>query len=141
MMIKRPLKILGIDPGKRRVGLAIGNTQFKIATAYKTVEYKSKDKFVEVLRAIVKELEIDRIVMGLPRNMDGSEGDSANFSRRIAETIKRELRIKVEFVDERLTTSEAIKQIHQIGKKSGKSKETIDMLSAALILQTYFDKT
>jgi putative Holliday junction resolvase len=80
------------------------------------------------------------VVIGLPKNMNGTEGESANFSRRLADLIKRNLNLKVEFVDERLTTEEAIRQIHQAEKKVGKSKETIDMLSAAIILQSYLDK-
>jgi putative Holliday junction resolvase len=73
--------------------------------------------------------------------MDGSEGGSAKFSRMLAEFIKMELKLKVEFVDERLSTAAAVRQIHQAGKKVGKSKENIDMLAATLILQTYLDRT
>ena len=134
------IKILGIDPGKKRVGLAIGDSQFKIATGYKTIEYKGKENFIVTLHSIVKEEEIDLVVIGLTINMDGTEGESAKFSRRLAELIKRNLNLNVEFVDERLTTEEAIRQIHQAEKKVGKSKETIDMLSAAIILQSYLDK-
>ncbi len=139
-MNDKPLKILGIDPGRKRVGLAIGDSQFRIATGYKTIEYKSKENFINTLQSVVKEEEIDLLVIGLPKNMDGTEGESANFSRRLAELIKRNLNLKVEFVDERLTTKEAIRQIHQAEKKVGKSKDTIDMLSAAIILQSYLDK-
>jgi len=139
-MNNKPLRILGIDPGRKRVGLAIGDSRFRIATGYKTVEYKGKKNFINVLHSIVKEEEIDLVVIGLPKNMDGTEGESANFSRRLAELIKRNLNLNVEFVDERLTTEEAIRQIHQAEKKVGKSKETIDMLSAAIILQSYLDE-
>jgi putative Holliday junction resolvase len=139
-MKDKPLKILGIDPGKKRVGLAIGNCRFRIATGYKTIKYGSKEKFINTLQSIVEEEEIDLVVIGLPKNMNGTEGESANFSKRLADLIKRNLNLKVEFVDERLTTEEAIRQIHQAEKKVGKSKETIDMLSAAIILQSYLDK-
>jgi len=139
-MNDKTLKILGIDPGKKRVGLAIGDNRFRIATGYKTIDYGSREKFINTLQTIVKEEEIDLVVMGLPKNMDGTEGESANFSRRLADLIKRNLNLKVEFVDERLTTEEAVRQIHQVEKKVGKSKETIDMLSAAIILQSYLDK-
>jgi putative Holliday junction resolvase len=139
-MNKKPLQILGLDPGKRRIGIAIGNSELKIATGLKTIEYKGKEDFIKTLSSVTREMEIDLIVLGLPRNMDGSEGDSAKFSRRLAEIIRRHLKLKIEFIDERLTTKEAVRQIHETGKKVGKSKETIDMLSAVLILQTYLDK-
>jgi len=136
-----PVRILGIDPGKKRIGLAIGDSLLKIATGYKTLDYKNNDDFIANLETIVIEENIGLVVMGLPLNMDGSEGKSANFSRLLAELIKRKLNLKVEFVDERLTTEAAIRQIHEADKKVGNSKKTIDMLSAAIILQSYLDKS
>jgi putative Holliday junction resolvase len=140
-MNEKPVRILGIDPGKKRIGLAIGDSLLKLATGYRTLEYKNTERFVADLQAIVGEEDIGLVVMGLPLNMDGSEGESANFSRLLAELIKRKLNLNVEFMDERLTTEEAIRQIHQADKKVGKSKKTIDMLSAAIILQAYLDKS
>lgn len=140
-MNDKPVRILGIDPGKKRIGLAIGDTLLKVATGYKTIEYKNTREFIASLESIVDEEDIGLIVMGLPVNMDGSEGESANFSRLLAELIKRKLNLEVEFIDERLTTEEAIRQIHQADKKVGKSKKTIDMLSAAIILQAYLNKS
>jgi putative Holliday junction resolvase len=140
-MNDKPVRILGIDPGKKRIGLAIGDSLIKVATGYKTIEYKNTEEFIASLESIVIEEDIGLVVMGLPLNMDGSEGDSANFSRRLAELIKGRLNLEVEFIDERLTTEEAIRQIHQADKKVGKSKETIDILSAAIILQSYLDKS
>ena len=139
-MDDKPRKILGIDPGKKRVGLAIGDTLLRVATGFKTIKYRGKNDFLKMLHLLVKEEEIDFVVIGLPKNMDGTEGESANFSRQLAELIKRDLNLNVEFVDERLTTEEAIRQIHQADKKIGNSKDTIDMLSAAIILQSYLDR-
>lgn len=139
-MNDRPVRILGIDPGRKRIGLAIGDSLLKIATGYMTLDYKNMDSFIANLEPIVIEENIGLVVMGLPLNMDGSEGKSANFSRLLAELIKRKLNLNVEFVDERLTTEAAIKQIHEADKKVGNSKKTIDMLSAAIILQSYLDK-
>jgi putative Holliday junction resolvase len=140
-MNENPIRILGIDPGKKRIGLAIGDSLLKIATGYKTIEYKNTGEFIASLETVVNEEDIGLVVMGLPINMDGSEGESANFSRLLAELITRRLNLEVEYIDERLTTEEAIRQIHQADKKVGKSKETIDMLSAAIILQAYLDKS
>jgi putative Holliday junction resolvase len=139
-MNDKPVRILGIDPGRKRIGLAIGDSLLKIATGYMTLDYKNRDDFIADLQPIVIEENIGLVVMGLPLNMDGSEGKSANFSRLLAELIKRKLNLKVEFVDERLTTEAAIRQIHEADKKVGDSRKTIDMLSAAIILQSYLDK-
>ena len=139
-MDKKTTRILGVDPGRKRIGLAIGDDNLKIATSYKTMEFGGIRNFIDSLGTIIEEEEVKIIVMGLPKNMNGSEGESAKFSRRLAESIKKELKLKVEFIDERLTTEAAVKQIHETGSKVGKSKKNIDMLAATLILQTYLDR-
>lgn len=138
-MIDNPIKILGIDPGDRRVGLAIADSGLRIATGFGVIEYGGKKRFIEKIGAIAGEEDISLIVMGLPMNMNGSEGEAAKKSRRLAESIKEKLNIEVELVDERLTTYQAIKQIHETGGKSGTDKGRVDMLSAVVILQSYLD--
>ncbi len=138
-MTDKPIRILGIDPGDRRVGLAIADSGLGIATGFGVIEYGSREKFIEKLESITGEEDISLIVMGLPRNMNGSEGEAAKKSRRLAETIKEKLNIEVELVDERLTTHQATKQVHETGGKTGADKGRIDMLSAILILQGYLD--
>jgi putative Holliday junction resolvase len=72
-MNDKPVRILGIDPGKKRIGLAIGDSLIKVATGYKTIEYKNTEEFIASLESIVIEEDIGLVVMGLPLNMDGSE--------------------------------------------------------------------
>lgn len=139
-MTEKFSRILGIDPGKKRIGLAIGDSRLKIATGYRTLGYGGKKNFIGAIKDIITDEQIDLVVIGLPINMDGSEGESANFSRSLAELIKRDLNLNVEFMDERLTTEQAKRQIHQAQQKVGKSKEKIDMLSAVIILQSYLDQ-
>ncbi len=136
-MTDKPIKILGIDPGDKRVGLAIADSSLRIATGVGVIEYGGKERFIEKIGSIAGEEDISLIVMGLPRNMNGSEGEAAKKSRRLAESIKEKLNIEVELVDERLTTHQAIKQVHETGGKTGTDKGRIDMLSAILILQRY----
>lgn len=138
-MIDNPIKILGIDPGDRRVGLAIADSGLGIATGFGVIEYAGKERFIEKIGSIAGEEDISLIVMGLPMNMNGSEGEAAKKSRRLAETIKEKLNIEVELVDERLTTHQAIKQVHETGGKTGADKGRVDMLSAIVILQSYLD--
>lgn len=138
-MIDNPIKILGIDPGDKRVGLAIADSSLGIATGFGVIEYGGKKRFIEKIGSIAGEEDISLIVMGLPMNMNGSEGEAAKKSRRLAETIREKLNIEVELVDERLTTHQAIKQVHEAGGKAGSDKGRVDMLSAIVILQSYLD--
>lgn len=132
-------KILGIDPGRRRVGLAIADTSVRVATGFDVIQYTGREKFLQRLKSIIDDEEIALIVVGLPKNMDGSEGDAAKNSRRLADSIKERFDIEVTLMDERLTTHQAIRQVHEAGGRTGNSKGRIDMLSAALILQSYLD--
>jgi putative Holliday junction resolvase len=131
--------ILGIDPGEKRIGLAIAYKGISVATAYGVMKFTGKQKFIEKLKPVIDEEDIGLIIMGLPKNMNGSEGESAKKARRLAEFINKSLRIPVEFVDERLTTDQARKMLQETGAKTGRDEGALDMLSAASILQTYLD--
>lgn len=134
------MKILGIDFGTKRVGLAIGDSELRVAAGLGVIEYKGQKAFIEQLHDVVKDEQIGLVVIGLPRNMNGSEGKGAETTRRIAGLIGTGLNVNVEFVDERLTTMQATRQLHLGDGKVGKSKGKIDMMSAILILQTYLDR-
>ncbi len=133
------VRILGIDPGKKRVGLATADSGLRVVTGYGVIEYRGKEQFIGELRSIIENEEIGLIVLGLPLNMDGSEGESAKNSRRLADLIKKELNIPVELADERLTTSQAKTQLKELDEKVGNSKMKINMLAAILILRSYLD--
>ena len=133
------MRVLGIDPGRKRVGLATGDDILKIATGHSAIERKSDTQLILEIDNIIKDEEVELIVMGLPKNMDGSEGDSAKKARALAESIRKRLKIDVIFTDERLSTVEATRQLHAAEGKTGKSKKVVDILAATLILQTYFD--
>jgi putative Holliday junction resolvase len=132
-------KILGIDLGSKLVGLAIADWQVKIATGFDVIEYRGRKNFLETLRSLVKSEDIGFIIVGLPRNMDGSEGKKAQEAREIASLIKESIEVDLELVDERLTTVQAIKELHSGDGKVGKSRENINMMAAILILQNYLD--
>ena len=131
--------ILGIDPGKKRVGVAIAHTGLSVASSLGVIEYKSKLDFIRQLKSLIEEEAIGLVVMGLPVNMNGSEGDSAKFARRMAELIFKELGFQVIFEDERLTTDQALRLLRETGRKVGKDKGKIDMMAAVNILQAYLD--
>jgi putative Holliday junction resolvase len=132
-------RVIGIDLGSKRVGLAIGDKQLRVATGYGVIEYKNQAKLIEDLREIVKTEDISTIVIGLPKNMDGTNGVGALDAMNISALIKGKLNADVVLVDERLTTFQAIRQLHAAGEKVGKNRGKIDMMAAILILQNYLD--
>jgi putative holliday junction resolvase len=137
-MSKQAQKLLGIDLGTKFIGLAIGDSGLRIATGLDVVEFKGQSEFLKILCGIIKEYEIDLAVLGLPLNMDGSEGSKAKEARDFAEKI-RGLNVKVELVDEGLTTDQAIRELHAGDGKVGKQREKINMIAASIILQNYLD--
>ena len=108
--------ILGIDPGEKRAGVAIAHKGLSVATGLGVIKYRSKSDFIEQLKLLIEGESIGLVVMGLPKNMDGTEGDSAKLARRLAELIFRELGFPVVFEDERLTTDQALKLYRETGK-------------------------
>lgn len=133
--------ILGIDPGEKRIGLAIAHRGISVAAGLGVIEFTGKRMIIERLGAIMAEENVGLVVMGLPINMDGTEGESAKKARRLAELINKELSIPVEFIDERLTTEQAQRLIRETGKKVGKDKGAVDIIAAVTLLQCYMDMT
>lgn len=131
--------VLGIDPGDRRIGLAVAHGGL-MAAGLGVIEYAGKRRFLERLKPIMAEENIGLVVVGLPYNMDGSEGTSAKKARRLGEEIERTFGIPVEFEDERLSTEQALKHLKETGRKAGKNKGKIDMMAAVNILQSYLDE-
>ena len=138
-MTTKGSRALGVDLGTKRVGLSIGDKTLKIATGYRVIEYKNRENLVENLREITLNEEIGIIVIGLPVNMDGSEGNKAREARNISELIKSRMNVDVVLVDERLSTAEAIRKLHAANQKAGSNRKRIDMMAATIILQDYLD--
>ncbi len=130
---------MGIDLGTKWVGLAIADWDVRIATGYDVKEYNGRADFLRQVELIVKEEGIELIVLGLPLNMDGSEGPKAKEARKIGELMKQSLNVDLEYMDERLTTAKAIGELHQAGGKAGKHRKRLNMMAAMTILQDYLD--
>jgi putative holliday junction resolvase len=138
-MLHKGARILGIDLGAKWIGLALADWEVKIATGIDVIEYKGRANLVDQLKGIIRDEGIELVVLGLPLNMDGSEGAKALEARKIGELIKSNLHIDLEFIDERLTTVQAIKELHQMEGKVGKNRKKLNMMSAMIILQDYLD--
>ncbi len=138
-MLHQGSRILGIDLGTKWVGLAIADWDVRIATGYDVKQYNGRADFLRQVKSIVEEERIELVVLGLPLNMDGSEGVKAIEARKIGELIKQSLNVDLEYMDERLTTFKAIGDLHQAGSKAGKHRRKLNMMAAITILQDYLD--
>jgi putative Holliday junction resolvase len=130
-------RILGIDLGAVRVGLAVSDKSRTLASAYGFIQFRGHKDLLEKLSQIAEKEDVGEFVVGLPLNMDGSKGIQAGKAERIAEILRNETGLPVSFIDERLTTVEAARQIHASGHKVKKGR--IDEVAATIILQAYLD--
>jgi putative Holliday junction resolvase len=131
-------RLLGIDYGDSRIGLSVSDQLGSFAHPYRTLQ--SGPKVVDEIRLIVEREQISGIVIGLPKNMDGTLGPSAakakSFGAQLALAVPT---TNIVFWDERLTTREAQRALHAAGKNSKQSKKMIDQVAAQILLQNYLD--
>jgi putative Holliday junction resolvase len=128
---------LGIDYGDSRIGLAISDELGSFAIPYRTLQRNPKTS--DEIRQIVESERITGILIGLPKNMNGTLGSSAAKSKEFGLQLQAALAIKIVFWDERLTTIEAQKALHSAGKNTKQSKKVIDQVAAQILLQSYLD--
>ena len=131
-------RILGIDVGEARVGLALSDELGMLAHPLETVHVKEGNPLKRVAEVIARE-KIETVVIGLPRNMSGTYGPAAEKAREFAAKLQKLSPCTVKFWDERLTTVAAQKQLHETGKNVKNSRAVIDQVAAVLILQGYLD--
>lgn len=133
------MRLIGIDFGDARIGIATSDIGETLATAQGMVKVKGIKDAAEKVAVRIKELQGEKIVLGMPKNMDGSLSFRAERTQRFADMISEKTGLDVEFVDERLTTVQAYQYLNITDFKSRKRKGVIDTLSAQIILQTYLD--
>lgn len=133
-------RIMGIDYGDVRMGIAFSDLSRTIATGYETYVRKSLEQDITHLKDLIQEKSVKKIVMGLPLNMDGSQGVRVQATYDFASKLKESINIPIEYVDERLTSVEAEKFLIDQDVSRKKRKQVIDKMSAVLILQEYLDQ-
>lgn len=133
------MRILGIDYGDARTGLSVSDPSGFLAGSPSVIHEWNYDKLVDKLVAFVSENRIEEIVLGWPKNMDGTAGPRAEKCEALAETLRARTGLPVVLWDERRTTVAAHEILHQSGKKMKKHRQTVDAVAAALILQGYLD--
>lgn len=132
-------RLIGLDLGTKRIGIAICDDKRKIASPYKTIEYKNMDYLVNELKNIIKDNNIFAVIIGNPINMDGSFGKSAQSINDKAKVIEKELDLIIAMWDERLSTSGAFSISSNLDINFSKKKKNIDEKAAAFILQGALD--
>ena len=133
-------RILGLDVGDRTVGVAASDLLLMTAQGVETIRRETLEKDLARLGELMREYDAVRLVVGLPRNMNGTEGDRCEIVRAFAEEIKKALpEAGIVFWDERLSTVAAAKSLIQADVSRKKRKKVIDKMAAVFILQGYLD--
>lgn len=133
-------RIMGLDLGDRTIGVAVSDELKWTAQALEVIRRTSPDRDLLRLAELIREHEVEEIVIGLPRNMNGTYGDRAEFSLRFADELRNKTGLPVTTYDERLSTAMAQKALLEADVSRARRKQVIDKMAAAVILQGYLDR-
>jgi putative Holliday junction resolvase len=134
------VRILAVDPGSKRVGIAVSDPSATIAQALPTVPAEPAATLASRLTEIAKAQDARRIVVGLPLRLDGRHGPEAKAAQELADRLRDESGLPVELVDERLTTAAAERSLIEGGVRREKRRLSIDGVAATLLLQGHLDR-
>ena len=137
--IGKKSRLLGIDPGKNRVGLAISDEDKLVSTPLKTIIKKNSSSFIEEIKEIIKENGIKGIIVGNPINMDGSKGPSSQSANDFAKHLSNNISIPIAMWDERLSSEGAFNLSSNLDVNTSKKLEKLDQNAASFILQGAID--
>lgn len=133
------MRILALDHGTKRIGIALSDELKMIAQPLEFVPAEPFEKFLARLKQLVQEKEVELIVVGLPRNMDGSYGPAALKAQEFVARLKAALEVPIKLWDERLTSAQATRMLIEGNVRRQKRKEKVDQTAAAILLQSYLD--
>lgn len=133
------MRILGLDIGDKRIGVAVSDHMGWTAQGLQTIENTGRNAVHAKLKSIIAEYKPDKIIIGLPLNMDGSEGQRAEAVKRFGQAMKSVYSGEIIYWDERLTTVSAHRAMIDGGVRRKKRKQKVDQIAAILILQSYLD--
>ena len=131
--------ILGVDLGKARTGVAVCDKSELLASPVEVVNEHNRERLLERVAQLAKDRRAEQIVVGLPRNMDGSEGESAQNARAFGAELAEKTGLPVGFSDERGTTITAHGFLNETNTRGKRRKATVDAVAATIILQDYLD--
>ena len=138
-IVGKNCRLIGIDPGKKNIGIAICDPSQKLATPLKTIILKKFKKFVQELNSIIIEYQIKGIVVGNPINMNGSNGPRSQSAMDFAKNISKITKLPLTLWDERLSSEGAFKMMSKLDINTTKKLDKLDENAAGFILQGYLD--
>ena len=132
---KKKSRLIGIDPGGKRIGIALSDENKIVATPYTTIIKENYRDLVDQIKKIIKEYDIDGIVIGNPINMDGTEGPSSQSAKDLAKNLSKDITENITLWDERLSSQGAFNLSNDLSINSSKKVKKLDENSAQFILQ------
>lgn len=133
------MRILALDHGTKRIGVALSDEMQMVAQPLEFILAEPFPAFLSRLNELIREKQVGQILIGLPRNMDGSYGPAAAKVREFVAVLKETIAVPIKTWDERLTTAQANRFLIQAAVRRDKRKEKVDQTAAALLLQNYLD--
>ena len=134
------MRILALDHGTKRVGLALSDETGTIAQPLQFLPAEPAAKLFDLLKALVTERKVEEIVVGIPRNMNGTYGPAAEKARAFVAALQQVLTVPIHTWDERLTTVQAHRALIETGMRREQRKVRVDQTAAAILLQSYLDR-
>ena len=132
-------RIMGLDIGDKTIGVAVSDIMGLTAQGVTTIKRVGKKKDIEQIKKIISERQVNKIVSGLPKNMNGTIGTQGEKVQKFCELLKQETNLPIEFWDERLSTVAAERSLIEGNVRRENRKKVIDLLAAVIILQGYLD--
>jgi putative holliday junction resolvase len=133
------MRVLALDYGSRRIGVALSDPTRTLARPLPFLPAQADGKLAREIAALARKEEVSLILLGLPRHMNGELGEAAEKVKAFAEALRQATAIPIEFIDERLSTVQAGRQLHESGKNTRKQRGLIDSEAATVLLQGYLD--
>ena len=140
MSSQPPVRILGLDVGNRRIGVAISDPLGITAQGLETIQRQNKRKDFEQLSCLIRNYEVSEIVVGYPLRLSGAEGAQAEKMQRFAEELRQRFQLPVHLYDERLTSAQANRVLRETNMSIQRRGQVVDQMAAVLILQGFLDR-
>ncbi len=134
------MRYLGLDYGNKTLGVSVSDETALIASNVKTIRYNNKDELIRELTKVISEYKVDELVLGLPLNLNGTESDRSRLTKEFGCELEKVFNMKVNYQDERLSTTEAEKMLINNKTRRKNRKKVIDSIAAVIILESFLDK-
>jgi putative Holliday junction resolvase len=133
------VRVLGVDPGSKRIGLALSDEDRTLASPLETVDVDGRDAAVARVVTLARAHAVTALVVGLPLRLDGTEGPEAGRARALGDRLSADLEVPVVYWDERFTTAQAERELSAVGKRGPARRAVVDQAAATLLLQSWLD--